>query len=409
MLLAQDPDAPGMRAIHAYTDGINSYIEKMQPRNLPLEYWLINYKPTPWRPHDTFGFTNMMEWSLAGDIDLDLIMVQLVHRFGKEEAEELFPIENTIGQIPVIPDYGSYPSPPSLPTSYSSQVESITQERIPVGVINSINQILDRLERIRSLKFGKIPFNMFDARFLGSNNWVIDGTKSATGWPILANDMHLAHSLPPIWYEIHQVSSDSGLNVYGFSFIGAPTVLAGHNEFCAWGYTNVGADVTDFYYYKLNPNNLDQYWSINKGDWEFFTEVEEQIPVKDAEDYTLTIRYTEHGPIISEDVHGESQYATLLPDYTPVAMRWTGHDTPDPSIRAVYNFNHMYNLTEFIQAGVDWWVPVQNTVFADFMETLLCVQLGIIQFVLQAIGDVYLIMDLLEKMNGKDLSRMMNC
>ncbi|MFX0197468.1 MAG: penicillin acylase family protein [Candidatus Hodarchaeota archaeon] len=365
MLLAQDPDAPGMRAIHAYTDGINAYIEKMQPEDLPLEFRLINYKPTPWRPHDTLGFANMMEWSLAGDIDLELIMALLVYRFGKETAEELFPIENTIGQIPVIPDYGSYPSPPSTPAIYYSQVEASTQEKIHVGVINSINQILDRLERIRSLEVNNIPSNEFGASFLGSNNWVIDGTISATGWPILANDMHLSHSLPPIWYEIHQVSSDSGLNVYGFSFIGAPFVIAGHNEYCAWGYTNVGADVTDFYYYKLNPNNPDQYWSASKGDWEFFTIVEEKIPVKDAEDYTLNIRYTEHGPIISEDVHRENQYATLLPEYTLVAMRWTGHDTPDPLMRAVYNFNHMHNLTEFVQAGIDWWVPAQNTVFAD--------------------------------------------
>ncbi|MFQ6125211.1 MAG: penicillin acylase family protein [Candidatus Heimdallarchaeota archaeon] len=363
--LAQDPDSTYLRALHAYTKGINTYIENMQPKDLPLEFRLINYEPTPWRPHDTLAFANMMEWSLAGDIDLELIMAQLVHRFGREKAEELFPIENTIGQIPVIPNYGSYPSSPLTPAVYYSQIETSMQEKIPRGLINSITRILDRLKRIRSIKVGDIPINEFRASFLGSNNWVIDGTKSATGWPILANDMHLSHSLPPIWYEIHQVSNDSGLNVYGFSFIGAPTVIAGHNEYCAWGYTNVGADVTDFYYYKLNPNNPDQYWSANKGDWESFTIVEEKIPVKDAEDYPLSIRYTEHGPIISEEVHRESQYATLLPEYTPVAMRWTGHDTPDPLMRAVYNFNHMHNLTEFIQAGIDWWVPAQNTVFAD--------------------------------------------
>lgn len=83
MFLAQDPNSPFLKGLHAYTNGINTYIEKMQPEDLPLEFRLINYKPAPWRPHDSLGFANMMEWSLAGDIDLELIMAQLINRFGR--------------------------------------------------------------------------------------------------------------------------------------------------------------------------------------------------------------------------------------------------------------------------------------------------------------------------------------
>ena len=98
---------------------------------------------------------------------------------------------------------------------------------------------------------------------IGSNNWVIGGSRTTTGKPFLANDMHLSEQMPSIWYEIGlhctPKGADCPYNVVGYSFAGVPGVIVGHNDHIAWGFTNVGPDVLDLYIEKINPDNPNQY------------------------------------------------------------------------------------------------------------------------------------------------------
>src|SRR4029077_847944 len=91
-----------------------------------------------------------------------------------------------------------------------------------------------------------------DSCFSGSNEWVVSGAHTVTGKPLLSNDMHLDHSIPNVWYEVHLKSGQ--YDVAGVSFPGLPFIVAGHNQRIAWGYTNLGADVQDLFEEKFNAN-----------------------------------------------------------------------------------------------------------------------------------------------------------
>jgi penicillin amidase len=373
--LKADPvaHAPFLDALGAYADGINDYIDRMGPEDLPLEFRLLNYQPTHWRPVDSLAFGKLMAYSLALDMDIDLRMGLIYEAFqaefgvieGSGLVEELFPINSTYNVVPVLPDYGNYSySLASMQTSTKTTVSSIESGlAVPQEIKETLQSILDfrttMRDKLRATGFLGWVADFRD-NFLGSNNWVVDGNKSATGFPIMANDMHLAHSLPPIWYECHQVILGTDFNVYGFTFVGTPVVIAGHNQFCAWGFTNVGADVTDYYYYKESSDGK-SFWNATSNAWQEYKIINEKIKVKGVfgtSTKTLRIKTTGDGPIITPDVHEE--------DYDwPVAMKWTGSE-PTFEIKTVYLFNRMKNLDDFIQAQNNtWFCPGQNTIFAD--------------------------------------------
>jgi hypothetical protein len=130
----------------------------------------------------------------------------------------------------------------------------------------------------------------------GSNNWVFSGVHTTTGKPLLSNDMHLGHQVPSVWYESQLTAL--GYDVAGVTFAGMPFIVVGHNQRIGWGFTNVGPDVQDLYIEKINPDNPNQY-EVD-GAWKDMTLVQETIQVAGGDPVPLTVRYTRHGPIISE-------------------------------------------------------------------------------------------------------------
>ncbi|HTZ47380.1 MAG TPA: penicillin acylase family protein, partial [Verrucomicrobiae bacterium] len=183
---------------------------------------------------------------------------------------------------------------------------------------------------------------------LGSNNWVVSGEHTASGKPLLANDMHLELNLPPIWYEVHLTAP--GWNVKGFALPGAPLVVAGHNDRIAWGFTNNGADVLDLYIETFNPDNPDEY-KVN-GAWKKADVYDEVIKVKGQPDQHMRLVVTRHGPVVHQD--GNTGYA----------MRWT---VLEPG--ALCNFYNWLgkaqNWGEFREIMKGIWGPGQNVVYAD--------------------------------------------
>jgi penicillin amidase len=207
-------------------------------------------------------------------------------------------------------------------------------------------------------------------RGIGSNNWTISGKLTASGKPLLANDPHLAAQMPSIWYEngLHCVTKGPAcpFEVTGFSFAGAPGVILGHNDRIAWGATNVNPDVEDLYIEKINPQNPNQY--EYKGQWEDMRIVNETLKTSNGKTEALTVRYTRHGPIIS-DTYGElkdfNQKAGVeMPDHYAIALQWTALE-PSSTFEAFLKFDQAQNWDEFRQAAQDLTVPAQNLVYAD--------------------------------------------
>jgi penicillin amidase len=217
---------------------------------------------------------------------------------------------------------------------------------------------------------------------LGSNNWVIAGSRTASGKPILANDMHLAIQIPSIWYEVAlrgvtsegkvERTAECPFQLRGFSFPGVPGVIAGHNDRIAWGFTNVGGDVQDLFVERINPANPDQY-EVN-GRWMDMEVRSETIRVHGEEEpYVLRVRSTRHGPVVSD--HGDLerlagfQLETGRPfpenlRLTAVALRWTALE-PSTLTEAVLGLDQARDFEEFRDALRLWDVPSQNVVYAD--------------------------------------------
>ena len=205
---------------------------------------------------------------------------------------------------------------------------------------------------------------------VGSNSWTISGKRTATGKPILADDPHLAVQMPSIWYELglHCVSTTENCpyNVTGFSFAGVPGVIVGHNNRIAWGVTNVMSDTMDLYIEKINPENPNQY-EVN-GKWVDMQLVKEEIKVASAESVNQIVRYTKHGPILSDvfpklQKFGENSSAQVPKNYA-VSLRWTVLE-PSTLITATQEINRAQNWQQFRAAASKFDIAAQNLVYAD--------------------------------------------
>jgi len=307
--------------LESYAAGVNAFIESHENR-LPLEFTILGFKPAPWTPLDSLVWGKMMCWDLGGNWETELLRAELVDKLGEEKVQEL---------LPPYPDEGPFIIPPEV-KSYAG---------LGAG-------ILDEYARAEALLD-------WGGEGVGSNNWVVDGTRTTTGMPLLANDPHLGLSLPSIWYEMGL--HGGGFDVVGASFPGAPCIIIGHNQHIAWGVTNVEPDVQDLYIEKINPANPHQY--EYQGQWEDMDVVQEEIEVKGRDEpLLLKVRLTHHGPIINDVVGSLKDSPDVL------AFRWTALEG-ERLFQSVYMLNQARNWEEFRAALRHWGVPAQNFVYAD--------------------------------------------
>ena len=311
----------------AYSAGVNTYINQLTPATLPFEYKLLDYRPEPWQPLKCALLLKFMAWDLSGRTD-DLRMSNILGKYGAAVTKDLFPDYPT-REDPIVPvgtplDFHPLPVP-AAPKAFEAAYAG--------------NQL--RTEP--------------DAE-LGSNNFAVSGSKSASGYPLLANDPHLALNLPSIWYQI-QLNAP-GLNVYGVTIPGAPAVIIGFNENVAWGVTNVAADVLDFYQLKFRDQTRREYW--HDGRWKPVRRVVERIKVRGQPDRLDTVLYTHHGPV----VYDKPEKPFLA--QTPIghALRWTAHDGAN-EVLTFYQLNHARTYADYTAALANYGSPAQNFIFAD--------------------------------------------
>ena len=311
----------------AYTAGVNAWISNLSPANYPIEYKLLGYAPEPWTTLKCALLLKAMTSTLASGAD-DLQMSNVRRVFGAAVTNDLFP------------DYPDHEDP-IIPTGTKWEFK-----------------LLNIPDSADSLPAGEPLVLNWPTRdpAIGSNNWAVGAQKSVTGYPILANDPHLTLSLPSIWYQIQLVSPT--VNACGTSLPGSPGVIIGFNKDIAWGVTNVGADVLDFYKIRFRDASKQEY--LHGGKWKPVRRRLEVIKVKGKPAIIDTVYYTHHGPIVNQA--GQRGFRANIP--SGYAARWIAHE-PTNELRAYYLLNRAKNYDDYVAALAYYGAPAQNFVFAD--------------------------------------------
>jgi penicillin amidase len=331
---------PGqLHQIEAYARGVNRFIDDHQ-EELPAEFRLLRYKPQPWRPVDTVLVALSMAQTLDESWGDKLSREQVTARLGPTLARDLYPTGSWRDHPPVASEPGISDPQPAIPAIPLDESQSLL-DRLPVQDIEQLQQLIGR-ERQDCVNCTP-----------GSNEWVVSGAHTASGKPMLSNDMHLSHGIPEIWYEsdLHAGSFHSA----GVTVPGLPFITAGHNDHIAWGFTALYGDVQDVYIEQTNAKG--EYLATVNGvqSWQPFEHTTERIHVRGAPDVVLDLERTVHGPVVTP----------LLPhEKRTLSLRWTMYD-PKASGLPLYALNTAGDWTSFRAAVANWWEPTLNLVYAD--------------------------------------------
>ena len=326
-LAAMNADPRTKTMMDAYTEGINCYISSMKFRDYPLEYKLMGFCPEPWRNLKSALMLKYMADDLTGTSN-DIPLTYLREVLPADEFKILFP-ETISNSSPVIPR-GTVFDKPSL--------------QIPATPADTVFPHFTKKEFTETKEDG-----------IGSNNWAINGSRTASGSAILCNDPHLKLNLPSIWYQVQLQAP--GMNVYGVSLPGAPGVIIGFNDSVSWGFTNNYRDVKDYYLIKEVAGDKSKYWFDGKQ--EAYKPRIEKIPVRNQKDFIDTVNYTVHGPVMYTE-----QYPADGGLHKPLAMCWMAHKKTN-ELLSVYLINRAGNYDQFVDAILNFQCPAQNMVFAD--------------------------------------------
>jgi penicillin amidase len=301
----------------AFTRGINACIEHFGDR-LPIEFQILGYRPGKWQPEDCLG--RMAGIVMVHNFTSEVSRAELINAVGLEKARLLAPTDPVRAFAPA--------AGLDLAGIDRSILASYTAATAPVKL------------------------RLADGDTDGSNNWVIDGTLSASGKPMLANDPHRALALPALRYLVHL--SAPGWNVIGSGEPALPGVAIGHNEHLAWGITIVGTDQSDLYVEETDPQDPQRY---RVGDrWEKMTVLREQVAVRgEAKPVEIELRFTRHGPVLHEDAKRHRAYA----------LRWAGAEPGGAGYLGSLALDRASGKQEFLKAVRAWKLPSENIVYAD--------------------------------------------
>jgi len=328
--IERDPEAK--RLFDAYTRGVNACIAGLTPEQWPLEYKLLNFAPKPWSNLRTALLLKMMAKMLASDNSQDIGYTNLIGRLMPKELQMLFP-EVHDSLVPIVPKGTAFPKPAIVPVRPQG-ADQLNTDQVGTFSFSEINETNENT---------------------GSNNWVVAGTRTKSGFPILCNDPHLELSLPSIWYEM-QLSTPRN-SVYGATLPGSPFVIIGFNESVSWGVTNSQRDVRDHYAIRFRDARRREYWY--NGRWEKAKLKIERICVRGQGDVLDTVAYTVFGPVMIDPTFVDSTSSTQS-----IAVRWTAHD-PSNEGMTFYRLNHARSYGDYLNAIRTFQCPGQNFVFAS--------------------------------------------
>ena len=330
-LKSWERDPSSMEYLNSYCKGANAYINSLKPNSHPLEFKLLGYAPSEWTTLHSALVLKTMTSTLASyneDIGATNTLLQL----GEENFSKYYQVYDP-NQTPVVPDNQVYDFKPVL--NRDSLVDR-----------NYSGPKLEGLTIFKGIKG------------VGSNNWALNAQKVAGEFPILCNDPHLNLTLPSIWYELHIVTPD--FNAYGVSIPGMPGLMIGFNENIAWGSTNVGHDMVDYYTINWIDDNKTEY-KVD-GETKKVKTRSEKIIVRNSDNVDLELKLTEFGIVYAEP-EGDG-----LPD---IARDWIGYQEHDLKETTVFvNMMQGRNYQDFEKASNEFFTPAQNLVFASKEDTV---------------------------------------
>lgn len=338
----------GELIITSYVAGVNAYIDWIQkhPAALPLEFNLLGIKPQKWTPAVVIS----RHQGLLGNINGELSIGRQVAAMGAQKTKELnwfhpnepileldSKIDANLLKDNILELYNAYRRPVRFePGDLISDVRNDWKTYKNLAFEDETEwQYIDKEERA----------------FWGSNNWVVAGQHTQSGFPMMANDPHRTQSTPSLRYMSHLIAP--GWNVIGGGEPEIPGISIGHNEYGTWGLTVFRTDAEDLYIYKTNPDNPNEYWY--KGRWETMQLIEDEIPVKNKKAHKVTYKYTRHGPVVYEDTKNKVAYA--------VRCGWL--EIGGSPYLASLRMNQSKNFEEFRVACNYSNIPGENMVWAD--------------------------------------------
>ncbi len=348
----------------AYAAGVNAYIAQHQ-KTLPLEFRFLTYFPHVWTVEDSalvgLSMTEFLNHGLYKD---ELVKEKFLAKLGPDLTADLFvntswrdhppgsegnSIENEVpGET--TPDEEEDPGPKEKKKQIPRGLKPARDDNNEEGAHSSLALARDDNNKSDEILSALLHSEAADDRVHpGSNNWVISGAHTASGKPLLSNDMHLDLRIPNVWYEAHLTAGD--FDVAGVTLPGVPFVIVGHNRYIAWGFTNLGPNVEDVYIEKFN----DQGEYLTPQGWVRPEHRKEIIEVKGKPEVNLDVMTTRHGPIITTIVPGEKRQ---------LALKWVIYD-PSISSTVFFDVDSAKNWSEFRNAFSHFGAPGQNVVYAD--------------------------------------------
>ena len=315
----QNPDSPSLCALRAYLDGVNQY---QATRPAPLEFEVLGIPKRAFTEADTLSIAGYLAYSFAAAFRTEPALTAVRDQLGPEYLR--------------IFDLDWHP-------------QGMLQAQ-PAGTLGSAGPMLMRIAAAsdRAAELAGLP------QFEGSNAWVVSGSRTASGKPLLAGDPHIAYSTPAVWWEAHLRTPD--FELYGHHLALNPMALLGHNQRFGWSLTMFQNDDVDLIAEKINPANPNEVWV--HGQWVPMSSRQEVLKVKGQPDQILTLRRSPHGPIINDAVPGDK-------GERPIAMWWAFLETENPVLDAFYQLGRADTLEKARQAASLVHAPGLNIVWAN--------------------------------------------
>ncbi|MBL0888437.1 penicillin acylase family protein [Myceligenerans indicum] len=413
--------------LRAYADGVNAYISQRSPSELGVEYTVLGAsvaveKPEPWDPVDSLAWLKAMAWDLRSNYDDELDRALAYSTLeDPDQVAQLFPEFDVAGNQPILAGTAAQTASETAgdatadgtatdgtatdgtatdgtatdgtttdgaattdgtatdgtATDATTTDGTTTTDSASAGLEGALHDSDLRAALTATQRaLAAVPEQIARGEGTGSNSWAVSGQYTESGKPLLANDPHLSLQAPGIWHQIGlhctTVTDACPFDTAGFGFAGFPGVIIGHNADLAWGLTNMGADVTDFFIERVRGGT-----TYKRGDkWVDLETRDETIRVTGGSPVDLTVRSTVHGPLISDvlddDAAGEANMDALvqspteegtdLGDYA-ISLGWTALE-PGRTADAVFAFDTARNAQDIREAAALFDVPAQNIVYA---------------------------------------------
>jgi len=354
-----------------YAEGVNDSIA-MQRAHLPLEFRILRYQPAQWTPRDSILVGLAMFQDLTNSFPQKLNREALSAKLPRELLDDLYPVGSWRDHPPTesVIDLTNPPADfEEIPLDKSQSKLNVPATKPGAGApylavsspdVGSSKPTTSTEDPGDLLALQKIfATNRCEGCIAGSNNWVVSGTRTASGKPLLSNDMHLNHSVPGVWYEADLQSATGNFHAAGVTLPGYPFVIVGHNDHIAWGFTNLGADVQDLYIEHTRGTGATAEYESPDNDWHPILHQREVIHVRNRPDVVLDVAATQHGTTITPLI------SDLFPrEKRALSLRWTIYD-PANITPSFFNIDSAVDWPSFTAAFSTFGGPAQNVVYAD--------------------------------------------